>query len=66
MQLTESGDFLLHNEGKRPLYVSSNVVLPRASLKLQHNQILEVSSYTNDVIFVIACDQVLKHVILMV
>ena len=43
VQLTDSGDFMLHNEGRRPMYVSGMVLLSRTSTKLQHNQIIEVS-----------------------
>jgi len=42
IQLTDSGDFMLYNEGRRPMFVSGKVLLPRTSTKLQHNHIVEV------------------------
>lgn len=43
IELTDEGDFIIHNEGKRPLYLSGNALLSGGSAKLSHNQTLEVS-----------------------
>lgn len=44
IQLTDSGEFMLHNDGRRPMYVSGRVIVSKASTKLLHNQIIEVVS----------------------
>ena len=44
IELTDEGEFIIHNEGRRPLFISGKAVTSGQSLKLSHNQTLEVSS----------------------
>ena len=43
VELTDEGEFVIHNEGKRPLYLSGKALLSGNSAKLSHNQTLEVN-----------------------
>ena len=42
IRLNSDGDFILHNEGRRPVYLGGRAVVSGKSAKLQHQQILEV------------------------
>jgi microspherule protein 1 len=44
IHLNGEGDFVLQNEGRRPVYVAGKAVVSGKSAKLQHQQILEVSN----------------------
>ena len=37
---------MLHNEGRRPMYIGGKAVMARTSAKLVHNQVLEVGPIT--------------------
>lgn len=43
IKLRNSGEFILMNNGKRPMYVDGKPVLPNAKLKLHNNSVIEVS-----------------------
>ena len=42
IKLRNSGEFILINNGKRPMYVDSKPVMPNAKLKLHNNSVIEV------------------------
>ena len=44
IELTDEGEFIIHNEGRRPLYLGGKALLSGQSSKLTHNQTLEVST----------------------
>lgn len=44
IRLTSDGDFILHNEGRRPVYLGGKAVVSGKSAKLQHQQVLEVAT----------------------
>ena len=44
IELTDEGEFIIHNEGRRPLFISGKAVTSGQSSKLAHNQTLEVST----------------------
>ena len=43
IQLTDNGEFILHNEGRRAMFVSGKAVVSKTFTKLLHNQVLEVN-----------------------
>jgi len=44
IKLRNNGEFLLTNNGKRPIYVDSRPVLQNGKHKLQNNSVIEVST----------------------
>lgn len=42
IQLNGEGEFILRNEGRRPVYLGGKAVASGKTAKLQHQQILEV------------------------
>jgi microspherule protein 1 len=44
IRLTSDGEFILHNEGQRPVYLGGKAVVSGKSAKLQHQHILEIST----------------------
>ena len=62
IKLRNSGEFILINNGKRPMYVDSKPVMPNAKLKLHNNSVIEVCLAFQDV-FVTSCSvQHIGHV----
>ena len=65
MEITEDGNFILTNCGRRPIYVDGRPVLTDRSMILSDNQLVEVSyeqpvshvmvSLLTDLLFVISC-----------
>ena len=45
MEISEDGNFILTNYGRRPIYVDAQPLLTDQSLVLKHSQLLEVSLY---------------------
>lgn len=43
VDFTDNGEFLLHNEGRRPLLVDGKVLLSGRSIQLHDNQTIEVT-----------------------
>ena len=42
VRVSSDGDVILHNEGKRPVYLGGKALVTGKSAKLQHQQVLEV------------------------
>jgi len=40
--VSSDGEFIIRNEGRRPLYLDGKALVSGKSTKLQHNQVLEV------------------------
>ena len=47
VHFTNNGEFLLHNEGRRPLLVDGKVLLSGRSLQLHNNQTIEVTLFNS-------------------
>ena len=53
IQLTNEGEFLLHNRGRKAIYVDGKALVFDKTVRLYHNQILEVSCvYCQYILFV--------------
>ena len=44
IHLNSDGDFILHNEGKRPIYLGGKAIFTGKSAKLQHQPVLELGA----------------------
>jgi len=42
MSIKDNGDFVLHNCGRRPVYVDGQPLITDKTIVLSHNQIVEV------------------------